>query len=121
MILATMPPRSDPATTRRASRRQGLRRTCKLTLPGAVTRHVSLMDIGLDGLSFLCTQPIAPSTRCHFSFELPLGQRSVALSGMLKTIYSSFSGVANFRIGAMFIELDEASTDALHDFIDTQA
>lgn len=74
------------------------------------------MDVGVDGLAFLCTKPITPGTRCRISFELPLDERRVTVSATLKTVYSSFCGATGFKIGAVFIEVDEASTAALREF-----
>lgn len=113
-----MNPPSAPVANRRACRRRGLRRACELVLPDKATRTATTLDVGVDGLSFLCAKPIAPGTRCRVSFELPLDARHAAISGLLKTIYSSFSGAAGFKIGAVFTELDADSAAALQEFSD---
>jgi hypothetical protein len=81
---------SAPVPNRRACRRMGLRRSCELVLPGQSTRQATLMDVGVDGLAFLCIKPITPGTRCRISFELPLDERRVTVSATLKTVYSSY-------------------------------
>ena len=113
-----MKPPSAPIANRRACRRKGLRRACELVLPGQTTRAATILDVGLDGLSLLCAKPIAPGTRCRVSFELPLAARHVAVSGLLKTIYSSLCGATGFKIGAVFTELDADSAAALREFSD---
>ena len=107
---------SDTAPNLRAGRRRGLRCLCELVLPGQAKRKASTLDIGVEGLSLVCAKPIAPGTRCRISFELPLGDRSAPVQGMLKTVYSSFCGAEGFRIGAVFIELDDSSATALREF-----
>ena len=111
-----MNPLSTRVSNRRACRRRGLRRSCELVLPGQATRQAMIMDIGVDGLSFLCAKPIAPGTRCRISFELPLHERQVAVTALLKTVCSSFCGAEGFKIGAVFAELDAGSAAALHEF-----
>jgi len=107
---------SAPVSNRRVSRRTGLRRPCELSLPGLVTRKAITSDIGIDGLSFVCANPIAPGTRCRISFELPLADRAVVVNGAVKTIYSSFCGADGFKIGAVFTELDDGASAALREF-----
>ncbi len=106
---------SAPGSNRRVSRRTGLRRPCELILPDQAARQATTSDIGIDGVSFVCARPIAPGTRCRISFELPLGDRSVPVDAVLKTVYSSFCGVDGFKIGAVFTELDDRGTAALHE------
>jgi hypothetical protein len=112
-----MKPNPAPETNRRATRRKGLRQPCELVLPDQSTRRAVTVDTGVDGLSFLCSRPITPGTRCEVRFELPLAGRVVAVQGELKTVYSSYSGADGFKIGAVFSRLDEDSTAALHEFI----
>jgi hypothetical protein len=107
---------SAPVSNRRVSRRTGLRRPCELSLPGQVTRKAITSDIGIDGLSFVCANPIAPGTRCRISFELPLADRTVAVNGVVKTVYSSFCGAEGFKIGAVFTALDDGTSAALREF-----
>ena len=107
---------SAPVSNRRVSRRTGLRRPCELSLPGLVTRMAITSDIGIDGLSFVCANPIAPGTRCRISFELPLADRAVGVNGVVKTVYSSFCGAEGFKIGAVFTELDDGASAALREF-----
>ena len=114
--MLPMKPPSAPIANRRACRRKGLCRVCELILPGQSTRAATTLDVGVDGLSFLCARPIAPGTRCRVSFEVPLDARHAAVSGLLKTVYSSFCGATGFKIGAVFTELDADSAAALHEF-----
>ncbi len=106
---------SSPSN-RRASRRKGLRQACALVLPDGSARQATSSDVGVDGLSFHCARPISPGSACRISFELPLRERRVSVNGGVKVVYSSFSGAEGFKIGAMFTDLDEASTEALQEF-----
>ena len=112
-----MKPTTATDTNRRAARRKGLRQACELVLPDQSTRRARTVDAGVDGLSFLCARPMPPGTRCQVRFELALPGRLAAVQGALKTVYSSFSGGDGFKIGAVFVELDEASSAALREFI----
>ncbi|MES2957875.1 MAG: PilZ domain-containing protein [Pseudomonadota bacterium] len=108
-------PASSPSN-RRASRRKGLRQPCTLVLPDGSVRQGTSADVGVDGLSLHCARPISPGTACRVSFDLPLHDRQVSIKGGLKVVYSSYSGAAGFKIGAMFTDLDEPSAEALREF-----
>jgi hypothetical protein len=114
-MTQTPPPESE--TNRRATRRKGLRQACALVLPDQTTRPAITADAGVDGLSFLCSRPITPGTRCEVRFDLPLSARVVSIQGEVKTVYSSYSGADGFKIGAVFTRLDEGSAAALREFI----
>ena len=105
------------APNRRSNRRKGLRCVASLTLPDQSAQRATTMDVGMEGLSVLYARPVAPGTRCHVSFELPLGSRDVSVSAQIKTTYSSYCGAEGFRIGASFITLDPDSTAALAEFM----
>ena len=105
-----------PVPNRRVGRRTGLRRPCDLFLADHSVLKAVTSDIGVDGMSFVCAKPITPGTRCQISFDLPLGDRSVPVRATLKMVYSSFCGAEGFRIGAVFIELDDECAEALREF-----
>lgn len=104
---------------RRSSRRKGLRRACVLRLAGGEERPGVTIDLGVDGLCVLTAKPVASGTRCHVSFDLPLGTTELAFSAAIRTLYSSYSGAEGFRIGAVFLTLDDAAAAALLGFADS--
>ena len=104
---------------RRSSRRKGLRRACVLRLPVGDERPGVTIDLGVDGLCILTAKPVASGTRCQVSFALPLGTADLAFSAAIKTLYSSYSGAEGFRIGAVFVALDDETAAALHSFADS--
>lgn len=109
-------PPQQPTPIRRVSARKGLRCPLTLVLPDKIPRQGTACDLSSDGLSFRTARPIAPGTRCEVRFELTLGDRSVPVQAVIKTVYSSFGGAEGFRIGAVFTDVDPASVAALAEF-----
>ena len=104
---------------RRSSRRKGLRRACVLRLAAGDERPGVTIDLGVDGLCLLSAKPVASGTRCQVSFGLPQGTTELAFSAAIKTLYSSYSGAEGFRIGAVFVALDDSAAAALRSFADS--
>ena len=77
------------------------------------------IDLGVDGLCVLTAKPVAAGTRCRVSFDLPLGATELALDVAIRTLYSSYSGAEGFRIGAVFVALDDSTAAALRSFADS--
>ena len=67
----------------------------------------------------LSARPIAPGTRCNVVFEVPIGAELVAVTAKAKVVYSSYSAAGEFKIGAVFIDLDEAVANTLGRFADS--
>ena len=115
-----MTPEHDSGqSNRRSSRRKGLRRACVLRLAGGEQRPGVTIDLGVDGLCLQSAKPVASGTRCQVSFGLPQGATELAFSAAIKTLYSSYSGPDGFRIGAVFVALDDAAAAALRSFADS--
>lgn len=115
-----MTPDHEPGpANRRSSRRKGLRRACVLHLAAGDERPGVTIDLGVDGLCLLSAKPVASGTRCQVSFGLPQGAAELAFRAAIKTLYSSYSGTEGFRIGAVFVALDEATAAALRSFADS--
>jgi hypothetical protein len=108
-------PPSPPNRNRRASPRKAIRRSARV-LVGDVARDVQTWDLGRDGMCLISTRPIAPGTRCRIVFELPLGGESVAVSAAARVVYSSYSAAGEFKIGALFLDLDDDAAAALGTF-----
>ena len=64
------------------------------------------IDVSLEGLSLSTESPIAPGSRCSVCFELPCRNGARPLQVDAKSIYSSYSGPGDFRIGMVFVDLD---------------
>jgi hypothetical protein len=103
------------SSNRRAFARTAIRQPATVSL-GDATIAVQTLDIGHGGLSLLVHRPIAPGTRCSIAFELPLGDGPVPIAASIKVVYSSYLSVEQFKIGAVFTELDEAAAQALERF-----
>ena len=100
---------------RRAFARTAIRLPATVIL-GEAALAVHTLDIGPGGMSLLVPRPIAPGTRCSIAFELPLGDGTVSIAPPIKVVYSSYQSVEQFKIGAVFTEIDEATAQALERF-----
>ena len=105
----------SPEGNRRVVPRKALRQTATLVL-GDATREVQTWDLGRDGMCLLSPRPIAPGTRCKVTFDVPLATGPMSLTAGLKVVYSSYSASGEFKIGAVFTDLDEGVADVLGKF-----
>ena len=88
--MAALPQESN----RRSTPRKVIRERASIVV-GEVTTPVQTWDIGRDGI------------RCRVSFELPLADGPVSVTAVAKVVYSSYSAAGEFKIGALFIGLDD--------------
>src|SRR4051812_48984458 len=100
---------------RRASPRKAIRRAATVAF-GDLRKDVQIWDLGRDGMCLVAQRPIAPGTRCRILFDLPLGAGLVAVSATAKIVYSSYSAAGEFKIGAVFLDLDAAAANAIGAF-----
>jgi PilZ domain-containing protein len=100
--MAALPQESN----RRAAPRKVIREPASIVV-GEVTTGVRTWDIGRDGMSLLAPRPISPGSRCRVTFELPLADGAVSVTAAAKVVYSSYSAAGEFKIGALFIGLDD--------------
>jgi hypothetical protein len=100
--MAAMPHDSN----RRATPRKVIRERASIVV-GEVTTGVQTWDVGRDGMSLLAPRPISPGSRCRVTFELPLADGPVSVTAAAKVVYSSYSAAGEFKIGALFIGLDD--------------
>ena len=103
------------ARNRRAAARKAIRQPATV-VHGDASRTVQTWDLGRDGMCLLSTRPIAPGTRCTITFELPVGAERIGIVATAKIVYSSYSAAGEFKIGAFFTDLDEATALALGAF-----
>lgn len=103
------------ARNRRATPRKAIRQTATVVY-GDVSRTVQTWDLGRDGMCLLAARPIAPGTRCTIAFELALGGERIGVSAAAKVVYSSYSAAGEFKIGAVFTDLDESTALSLGRF-----
>jgi len=100
---------------RRTSPRVAIRRPVTVTI-GDVRKEVQTWDLGREGMCLIASRPITPGTRCRVEFELPVGGALVAVSAAAKIVYSSYSAAGEFRIGALFLGLDDDAAMAIGAF-----
>ena len=103
------------SSNRRAFARAAIRQPATLSI-GDATVAVQTLDIGNGGLSLVAHRPIGPGTRGRIAFELPFRDGAVQVAASIKIVYSSYVTVEQFKIGAVFTELDAAAVDALERF-----
>jgi hypothetical protein len=100
---------------RRATPRKMLRQPVTVAY-GATTAVVRTWDLGRDGMCLLSPRPIAPGTRCKLGFELPLAGSTLDVAVAAKVVYSSYSAAGEFKIGTVFVDLDEDTALTLGKF-----
>jgi len=100
---------------RRSSPRKAIRRPATVAI-GDVRKDVQTWDLGREGMCLIAQRPITPGTRCRIAFDLPVGSEIVAISATAKIVYSSYSAAGEFRIGAVFLDLDDAAASAIGAF-----
>ncbi|MCE9660413.1 MAG: PilZ domain-containing protein [Burkholderiales bacterium] len=103
----------DP--NRRAFARTVIRQPATLVY-GNTSLAVQTLDLGEGGMCLVARRPIGPGTRCTVTFEVPLRDGPVAVSATLKVVYSSYEAAEQFKIGAVFTELDDDAARALARF-----
>ena len=92
----------DP--NRRAFPRTVIRQPATLAHGGASVA-VQTFDIGEAGMSLVAPRPIGPGTRCTVAFDVPLRDGPVAVTAMLKVVYSSYEAPGQFNAAMLdFLE-----------------
>lgn len=110
-------PSGNSPANRRLEPRKGVRQPCTLILPGQPPRSARTWDLGQDGLSLHTARPVPPGTRAQVQLELPLKRGPQMLQVNVRTLYSSFGGTDGFRIGALFVGLDDAARQIIADYL----
>ena len=101
---------------RRAAPRKAIRLMATVVY-GESSRVVRTWDLGREGMCLLTPRPIAPGTRCTVTFEVPLGAERIGITAAAKVVYSSYSAAGEFKIGAVFTDLDEGAALVLGRFV----
>ena len=91
---------------RRASPRKMIRGDATIVC-GELSRTIQTWDLGKDGMCLLAARPIAPGTRCKVTFDVPFPSAPIAVTVSAKVVYSSYSAPGEFKIGALFTDLEE--------------
>lgn len=94
----------DP--NRRAFARTVIRQPATVVY-GDTTVAVQTLDLGEGGMCLMARRPIGPGTRCSVTFDVPLRDGPVEVSAALKVVYSSYLAAEQFKIGAVFTDLDD--------------
>ncbi len=103
----------DP--NRRAFARTVIRQPATVAY-GNTSLAVQTLDVGEGGMCLVAGRPIAPGTRCTVAFDVPLRDGPVAVNLTLKVVYSSYEAAGQFKIGAVFTELDDEAARVLARF-----
>jgi PilZ domain len=104
-----------PDRNRRVAPRKVVRQTATL-IQGDTIRTVQTWDLGRDGMCLLSPRPVAPGSRCKATFNVPLESGPMSVTAGLKIVYSSYSASGEFKIGAVFTDLDEGVAVILETF-----
>ena len=101
---------------RRIALRKAFREAATVIYSGS-SKAVRTWDLGPDGMCLLSPRPIAPGMRCQVSFDLAVGSEApVHLSVSAKVVHSSYSAAGEFKIGAVFTDLDDDAARVLARF-----
>ena len=74
---------------------------------GGTSKPAHLWDLGREGMCIVTPRPIAPGTRCTITFDVPLGAERIGVTVAAKVVYSSYSAAGEFKIGAVFVDLED--------------
>ena len=103
---------------RRIALRKALREAATIVYGGS-SKAVRVWDLGIDGMCLLSPRPIAPGIRCQVAFDLTLGDDApVHVLVSAKIVHSSYSAAGEFKIGAVFTDLDDDVAQVLVRFVD---
>lgn len=106
-----------PERNRRIAVRKAFREAATIVYGGS-TKAVRTWDIGVDGMCLLSPRPIAPGMRCQVAFDLVLGDKApVHFDVAAKVVHSSYSAAGEFKIGAVFTDLDDDTARVLGQFV----
>lgn len=101
---------------RRTALRKAFRQEATVDYGGS-TKAVRTWDLGPDGMCLLSPRPIAPGIRCQVAFDVEVGDDpAVHLAVAAKVVHSSYSAPGEFKIGAVFTDLDEDAARILGKF-----
>lgn len=89
-----------------------------ITLAAGTERCGTTLDLSAEGLSLFTEQPIAPGTRCTIHVVLPCRSGPRPLQTEARSVYSSYSGPGDFRIGLVFADFDAERDSVIRDFAD---
>ena len=101
---------------RRASPRKMIRGEA-IVVHGGTSKLAQTWDLGRDGMCLVSPRPIAPGTRCTITFDVPFRSERISVIATAKVVYSSYSAAGEFKIGAVFTDLDEGTVLALGRFV----
>ena len=103
---------------RRIALRKALRETATVVYGGS-SKAVRTWDVGIDGMCLLSPRPIAPGMRCQIAFDLTHGDGvPVHVAVSARIVHSSYSAAGEFKIGAVFTDLDDEVAKVLGKFVD---
>lgn len=92
---------------RRGHSRLRYLRPATLSLPGSGERHGVILDLALDGLSLQVDRPLSPGSRGSLVLTLDVpGAPTATRPVQFKSLYSSYIGPGQFRVGLVFLNED---------------
>ena len=101
---------------RRIALRKAFREAATIVYGGSA-KPVRTWDLGPDGMCLLSPRPIAPGIRCQVAFDLAVGDDApVRIAVSAKVVHSSYSAAGEFKIGAVFMDLDADTARVLEKF-----
>ena len=108
-------PAAPNASDRRAAHRKVLRQAASM-IQGDTARQVKTWDLGTDGMCLLTSKPIPPGSRRQVTFDIPLPGKTTTVTVDVKVVYSSYAGPGEFKVGTIFIGLDQEVVNTIKEF-----
>ncbi len=106
-----------PERNRRIALRKAFREPATIVYGGS-SKAVRTWDLGADGMCLLSPRPIAPGMRCQVAFDLAVaGEAPVHVDVQAKVVHSSYAAANEFKIGAVFTDLDDDTARLLGQFV----
>lgn len=100
----------------RTSPRKVLRTRAVVTFEGAAPLVVRTVDVGGNGASISCSEPIQAGRACELSFELFIDGKPSSVKTRSKVSHCIFSS-GEYRVGFQFVNLDLAAMTLLAKFL----
>ncbi len=109
--------RTPAPPQRRLAPRKILRRAATAGLPDGAAISVKTVDLGLDGVSLVASQPLTPGGKCTLTLDVPVQGKWYRLTLCARVVYCALSGADGFKLGVVFVEMSADSARVLSGFL----
>ncbi|HEU0199371.1 MAG TPA: PilZ domain-containing protein [Burkholderiaceae bacterium] len=102
---------------RRRSERKVVRRPVVIAVGGRPVAEGKTLDVSMEGLSLVVSNPMKPGAKCAVSFDLPRNGKFSKVSAAARVVWCALSGGEGFHVGLEFETVDAAAAKAIDEFL----